>query len=325
MTTEARAQEPNAPRRRLASHLSGHGIEVGPGRYPFRLLPPGTQVRFVDRLAPDERRLLLTELAYDPERPVHGPSAVDVEPDVVADLDVDRLGAIADGSEDFVIASHVLEHLADPIGFLDDIHRVLRPGGLAMLLLPDRRRTEDRFRPATPLDHVVADYRAGTTQVSDEHIIEYVRDRGRRLPRTGRRRHEVLEQYRRHSIHVHCWDASEFAELVAWSIEHLGHLWELVDTNLYEPPIHYEFGLLLRRSHDAADASSRSERFRHTWQARWAARMVQQPTLHDELRDLPALERWLAHKARATVRRIGAAGLLRTTRTRIRMRAKRLR
>src|SRR5690606_20581453 len=96
------------------------------------------------------------------------------KPDIVCDLNVDRLKSLDDASQDFVIASHVLEHLADPIGMLDEIHRVLRPGGVALVLLPDMRRTFDRFRPVARLDHLVAEYEAGVTEVDDEHVREFL-------------------------------------------------------------------------------------------------------------------------------------------------------
>src|SRR5436190_9220256 len=119
-------------RRALARHLHGDGLELGPGHAPFPL-PAGVRVRYVDRWSPAENEALFPELD-DPTFPV---------PDIVADLDRDRLGAVEDATVDFVVASHVLEHVADPLALLADIHRVLRIGGVALVLLPDRRATFD--------------------------------------------------------------------------------------------------------------------------------------------------------------------------------------
>jgi len=41
-----------AERDRIARHLAGDGIEVGPGSNPFPI-PPGATVRYVDRWTPD--------------------------------------------------------------------------------------------------------------------------------------------------------------------------------------------------------------------------------------------------------------------------------
>ena len=49
-------------------------------------------------------------------------------------------------SQDFVIASHIIEHLANPLAMLVDIYRVLKPQGLLVLILPDRHATFDRER-----------------------------------------------------------------------------------------------------------------------------------------------------------------------------------
>ena len=127
----------NSPR-----HLAGEGIDVGPGHHPFPIPYPGATILRVDRWAPDENVVLHPELV-DPSFP---------EPDVVCDLNVDLLSAFGDATLDFVVASHVLEHVADPVGLLDDIHRVLRLDGVALILLPDRRLTFDAGRPPTTIE-----------------------------------------------------------------------------------------------------------------------------------------------------------------------------
>ena len=290
----------NAARRRLAAHLSGAGVEIGPGQYPFRLLPPGVEVRYVDRWDAGDRQALVSELHGTTTEP--GGVAHYVAPDVVADFNTDRLRALGDASQDFVIASHVLEHLAEPIGFVAEIHRVLRPGGTALVLLPDRHRTEDRFRAATPLEHLVAEYRHGVQEVSDAHLVEFLRDRGTPLRGSAEARRRTLDTHRRQSIHVHCWDASEFLPVVLWGIEHLGEQWEFVDGTLYEPPIHYEFGYVLRRSVVALDPAERRREFEAHWRA-W---------FDDQVRARPGiavppghgrLPPGLARRARGVVRR----------------------
>src|SRR5687768_664147 len=43
-----------------------------------------------------------------------------------------------DHSLDYVIASHVLEHVANPIAALAEWYRVVRPGGIIYLVVPNR-------------------------------------------------------------------------------------------------------------------------------------------------------------------------------------------
>jgi SAM-dependent methyltransferase len=227
-------------RARLARHLVGHGIEVGPGSNPFPV-PAGATVRYADRWTPDEAKRLYPEV----------PGAEFPEPDVVIDFDVDGLARFAAGSLDFVVASHVLEHLADPLGFLVEMHRVLRPGGTAVVLLPDRRRTFDKTRPPTTLAHLVDDHACGVTRVSDEHVEEFLvhADEGTsdEYAPPGLSRDEFFDWHRLRSMHVHCWSEDEFHPVLLYSVVGLGLSWEIVD-RLELTPDGYEFGYVLRRS-----------------------------------------------------------------------------
>jgi len=245
------------PRALLVRHLIGSGVELGPGHHPFVLPLPGVRVSYVDRLTPAESEELFPNLG-----------AYALTPDVEADFDTDRLTAIADASQDFVVASHVLEHLAESLGFLAEIHRVLRPGGIALLLLPDRHRTRDRNRKPTPLEHLVLEYESRANEVSDAHLIEFLEDRGVSLLGTPEERRHILATHRRRSIHVHCWDDVEILELILWGIERIGSSWEFVDGCISfdgRPPADIEFGYVLRRSQVPMDPVERKARFETTW------------------------------------------------------------
>lgn len=61
---------------------------------------------------------------------------------------------------DYVIASHVLEHLPNPIAFLQDVSSLLRPGGRLSLALPDHRYCFDHVRPLTTVGQWVDAYDA---------------------------------------------------------------------------------------------------------------------------------------------------------------------
>jgi SAM-dependent methyltransferase len=254
--------DPLAVRRRFAGHLVGVGVEIGPGHVPFPV-PPTVQVRFVDRWEPTENSSLFPELGDDPGFP---------RPDLVANLDVDRLGALADGSQDFVIASHIIEHLANPLAMIVDIHRVLRPRGLFVLLLPDRHKTFDQFRSATPLTHLVDEYRRDVREVDDEHILDFIiasirasgDNRDFKVLLSERTPGEI-DLHRRRSVHAHVWDMGEFQTLLEYSKSELGAGWEVVD--VAEPGgegTHgNEFGWLLARSDSSVRAGNpRKRRFR---------------------------------------------------------------
>jgi SAM-dependent methyltransferase len=256
-----------AVRRGVSRHLVGAGIELGPGEQPFPLDFPGIDVTYLDRWEPDQNRELFAEL---------GDAAPFVKPDVVCNLLTDRLSMFDDRSQDFVIASHLLEHMADPIGLLDDIHRVLKAGGVALILLPDKRRTFDHARPITDIDHLVDEFRAGVTEVDDEHIrsfLQYTEPdyEGAVLGISDDERSKLFEWHRQRSIHVHVWAEDDFQPVIDYAITELGHDWEFIDGILTddEGPEGIEFGYVMRRSDVALPAVVRAQRFNATREA-WA-------------------------------------------------------
>lgn len=250
-------------RARLSRHLLGTGFELGPGHAPFPLAHEGVEVRYVDRWNPEENAALFPEL---------GPDATFPEPDIVANLDMDRLGSIGDGVADFVIASHVLEHVADPIGLLADIHRVLCPGGVLLIFLPDRHVTFDRMRRGTTLQHLADEHQAGVTEVDDAHIEEFLDSvaaagAGARLSEDPVERKEQIDANRRRSIHVHCWDQDEFEPVLRYCVDPLGQRWEFVDAALREDggPDSIEFGFVVRKSVAVVHSSILGDRFGDAW------------------------------------------------------------
>jgi SAM-dependent methyltransferase len=119
--------------------LSGSGIEIGALQRPLQL-PRGCQVRYVDRISLDELRSHYSELG---QFPLQAPDFLD---------DGEKLGRIASGSQDFVIANHFFEHSENPIQTLRNLLRVIKPGGILYMGVPDKRYTFDFHRPATPYE-----------------------------------------------------------------------------------------------------------------------------------------------------------------------------
>jgi SAM-dependent methyltransferase len=83
-----------------------------------------------------------------------------------------HLNGLADESFDFVVSSHCLEHLANPLGALQEWHRVTRTGGCLVVILPDPTRTFDHRRSVTTLDHLRMDRARGTSEEDRTHFAE---------------------------------------------------------------------------------------------------------------------------------------------------------
>jgi SAM-dependent methyltransferase len=83
-----------------------------------------------------------------------------------------NISAIPDASYDFVLASHVLEHIANPLRALDEWKRILVPGGVMIVIVPDKRSTFDHKRPFTAFEHIEADFRANVAEDDLTHLDE---------------------------------------------------------------------------------------------------------------------------------------------------------
>jgi SAM-dependent methyltransferase len=82
------------------------------------------------------------------------------------------LDSVEEGSYGCVLASHVLEHVANPLKACVEWHRVLADDGLLLMILPDKDRTFDRRRPVTTVEHMVGDYERGTGEDDLTHVEE---------------------------------------------------------------------------------------------------------------------------------------------------------
>jgi SAM-dependent methyltransferase len=59
------------------------------------------------------------------------------------------------GTYDAFVASHVFEHIPDPIGLLVSLERVLRPTGVVSLVVPDKRFCFDFFKPLSSVGELL--------------------------------------------------------------------------------------------------------------------------------------------------------------------------
>jgi len=79
---------------------------------------------------------------------------------------------IPSAAYDFVLASHVLEHMANPLKALHSWARVVRPGGMIVLVAPHHDGTFDHRRPLTTMDHIVSDFHGDVTERDETHVQE---------------------------------------------------------------------------------------------------------------------------------------------------------
>ena len=185
-------------RRRLASrYLHGDGIEIGALHNPLRTK---ARVKYVDRLSRADLRRHYPELAVLPV----------VDPDIVDDGE--KLLKIADGSQDFIIANHFIEHCENPIGTLQTFAAKLRARGVIYMAVPDKQHTFDRRRPSTTFEHLENDYRDNGASSRCEHYFEFAKLACFAEPVSDERANEVAKKQmaESYSIHFHVWTLPEF-------------------------------------------------------------------------------------------------------------------
>ncbi|HKP96775.1 MAG TPA: methyltransferase domain-containing protein [Fibrobacteria bacterium] len=195
------------------SFCGGKGIEIGALHHPTPL-PPGAQVRYVDRLPVEGLRKQYPELAGEDLVPVH-----------ILDSG-ETLATLPDGREDFAIAAQFIEHCQNPVRALVNMLRVVRPEGFVMLTVPDKRYSFDKDRPITTHEHLLDECLNGTEHTRRDHFREWVLAQGERDEEQVEKSVDQLME-RDYSIHYHVWDSDAFLKFLFFAKERFGLPFEL--------------------------------------------------------------------------------------------------
>ena len=190
----------NDPRSYLAHRfLRGNGIEIGPSYLPVSL-PPGTTVKYVDHATSEEL------IKRYPELKKLNLAQIDVVDDA------EKLTKFKNGSIDFVIANHFLEHCQDPIGTIINMYNKLRKNGILYFAIPDKRYTFDIHRPLTSYSHLIDEHKNPSFENKWQHYLEASqmldKKRGKSIVTHAQ---ELMDA--NYSIHYHVWTQTEMTEL----------------------------------------------------------------------------------------------------------------
>jgi len=83
-----------------------------------------------------------------------------------------NLKEIKDVEYDFLLSSNNLEHIANPIKALIEWKRILKPGGVMILVLPRKESNFDHKRSITSFEHLQQDYENDTNEKDLSHLNE---------------------------------------------------------------------------------------------------------------------------------------------------------
>jgi SAM-dependent methyltransferase len=213
-----RLRRPTVKDRLAPFYLRGRGLEIGALHNPLRV-SSRAKVRYVDRLPVAGLRAQYPDLR---DKMLVGVDVVD---------NGERLDTIGAATQDFVIANHFLEHCQDPIRTVESFFRVLRPGGVLYMAVPDKRFTFDKDRPVTPLAHLLRDHTEGPAWSRRAHYEDYVAHVHR--PATTDEARGIVDDMmaRDYSIHFHVWTQKELLDLFLSLKDRLGFDIEVAHKN----------------------------------------------------------------------------------------------
>jgi SAM-dependent methyltransferase len=89
--------------------------------------------------------------------------------------DVVNLSLIGDRTYDFILCSHVLEHVANPLQAMSEMLRVLKNNGSLLLVIPNKEKTFDHDRTVTEFSHLLDDYTKKTGEDDLTHLEEILK------------------------------------------------------------------------------------------------------------------------------------------------------
>ncbi len=132
------------------------------------------------------------------------------------------LSEIADARYDFVLASHCLEHIANPIKALMEWKRLTKAGGGLILVLPNKETNFDHRRPVTTFEHLWDDFTQNVGEDDLTHLDEILAlydlslDPGGGDPTEFRER--SLKNFQNRTLHHHVFDV----ELIETMLDRVG-------------------------------------------------------------------------------------------------------
>lgn len=144
---------------------NGIGIEIGPSHNPIAPKKDGFNVQIIDVKNRDDL--------------VKGYKGHNVNTDNIEEVDF-----IWDGQSfseltgqhkhyDWIIASHVIEHTPDLIGFLNNCEAILKDDGVISLAIPDKRYCFDHYRPITGISKILDSHFQKNKTHTPGALIEY--------------------------------------------------------------------------------------------------------------------------------------------------------
>ena len=144
--------------------LDGLGLEIGPSYGPIAAGLPGVKARTLDFMNQEQLVAKYARLGQDTSR---------IQPVDYVWSGERYIDLVGDTRFDWIIASHVIEHVPDLVGFVNECAEILTEDGVLSLVVPDKRWTFDYYRPPVGLGAVVDAHLQGRRMSSPGATAEF--------------------------------------------------------------------------------------------------------------------------------------------------------
>lgn len=212
-------------RSEVLSLCKGTGVEIGPGLHPQIKSSNSVKVIYLEQSEPEQWNSLYNEKGT---RTVDRNLWINYRIGEASNLPFD------DQSLDFIFSSHVFEHLANPVGHLQQWKMKLKPNGVVVGIVPDIAGCKDYVHGPCPLSDLIVEY---DMRIMSPTLSHYERWAKFRAP--GKDPREFMEAGR--SIHVHFYSHNNMSSLLQYCVERIGFKW----FNIRYTPNHKDFYFIL--------------------------------------------------------------------------------
>lgn len=121
------------------------------------------------------------------------------------------------GKYDFVISSNCLEHIANPLKAVQEWLRVLKKGGLMLLVIPDKKYCFDHNRQVVSFSHLLSDYQNEIGEDDMTHLNEILALHDLEMDTLAGSREQFkarsLDNFKNRALHHHVFDLRVLKEI----------------------------------------------------------------------------------------------------------------
>lgn len=153
-------------------HKAGQGLEIGPSHNPIAPKKKGFNVHILDHVSAEDLRKKYQG---------HGINIDNIEEvDFVWNGEPFQELIGKTGCYDWIIASHLIEHVPDLISYLQQCEALLKPAGILSLVIPDKRYCFDYFSSSSLTGNVLDAYAEKRVRPSHGQIFDHFANASKR-------------------------------------------------------------------------------------------------------------------------------------------------